>query len=147
MGTLAKARKAVTEDDILSRMLIRDGKDGLLLDVDGDNIADVGLFDSNTDGDIDTLAADVFNTGDFNLYIMDMDMTGVPDTIYISEKKGGRLKRIQMGAGIEARLTDAAEELCTVINQKNTIASDIFHKLQELNKLIVCTRNVVNRTR
>ena len=147
MGTLTRARDAVKSDESLHKMLIRDGKDGLLLDVDGDSIADVGLFDANTDGNIDTLAVDIYKTGKFNLYIMDSDMRGAPDTVYISEKGTGDLKRIEKGAGIASRLSDAAQELCRAINSGKCHASDIFHKLKEFNRLVVCTRDMVNRTR
>ena len=37
-------------------MLVRGSRHEILLDLDGDGQADIGLIDENTDGDIDTVA-------------------------------------------------------------------------------------------
>ena len=71
MGTLRELKFKMKSDKDLRPMLVRSMRHELLIDLDGDKVADIALIDSNRDGDLDTIAVDTTGNGDFNLYIGD----------------------------------------------------------------------------
>ena len=77
MCTVLKAKSVMKSDNELRKMLLRGDIYEIILDLDGDSSADIGLYDSNKDGEIDTVAADVFKTGDFNLYTINEQMANI----------------------------------------------------------------------
>ena len=81
MGTLKETKKMMRNDPELCSMLVRSTRRNLLVDLDGDGIADIALMDDNHDGDIDMIAVDVTGNGDFNFYVGDADANGIIDTV------------------------------------------------------------------
>ena len=75
MGTVKELKKYMKSDEELRTMLVRSGRHEVLIDLDGDKVADIALVDNNEDGDIDMIAVDVTGNGDFNLYIGDDDVS------------------------------------------------------------------------
>lgn len=136
MGTLRKAKLAIKTDHDLRQLLLRGGRNEILLDLDGDKEADVVLLDSNGDGNIDTFGADVYGTGDFNLYIEDTDHNGVPDTILVDEEGTGDFETLASGAEVEANMIEAAQKLAILIEAKEIIAEELDQRLKEMDKEI-----------
>ncbi len=81
MGTVRKLKSAIQENEKFSKMLVRSGRHTVLLDLDGDQVPDIGLFDLNHDGDCDAVAVDLTGNGEFNFYLVDHDGNGIPDEI------------------------------------------------------------------
>lgn len=62
MGTLRKVKLVAKLDKDLRKMLVKGGRNEILVDLDGDKEADIMLSDTSGDGNIDTIVADL--TGD-----------------------------------------------------------------------------------
>ena len=136
MGTLRKVKLAIKTDKDLRRLLLRGGRNEILLDLDGDKEADIVLLDSNGDGDIDTFGADVLGTGDFNLYIEDTDHNGILDTIVVDKEGMGDFEVFASGQEVEANMIEAAKRLALLIEAKEVIAEELDRALQEMDKEI-----------
>ena len=79
--SIRQAKKRIKNDPELSKMLVHSGWRDIALDLNGDGIADVA-FSSNSFGrKIDTIAVDLSGSGEFNLYLHDLDGNGIPDTV------------------------------------------------------------------
>lgn len=136
MGNLRKAKLAIKTDHDLRKLLLRGGRNEILLDLDGDKEADVVLLDSNGDGNIDTFGADVFGTGDFNLYIEDTDHNGIPDTILADEEGTGDFKILASGEEVEDAMIQAAVNLAALIEAQEIIAEELDRQLKEMDREI-----------
>lgn len=136
MGTLRKAKLAIKMDHDMRKLLLRGGRNEILLDLDGDKEADIVLLDSNGDGNIDTFGADVFETGDFNLYIEDTDHNGIPDTILVDEEGMGDFVTLASGDEVEANMIEAAKRLAVLMEAKEIIAEELDARLKEMDKEI-----------
>ena len=73
MGTLLKAKTAIRLDRDLRHKLVRGSRHEILLDLDGDKLADIALIDDNHDGDLDTIAVDLSGNGEFDLFLIDTE--------------------------------------------------------------------------
>ena len=66
-------------DRDLRHKLVRGSRHEILLDLDGDKLADIALIDDNHDGDLDTIAVDLAGNGEFDLFLIDTDHNNIPD--------------------------------------------------------------------
>lgn len=145
MGTLRAAKFFMKTDKDLRKLLLRGGRSEILIDLDGDKEADIAMYDVNHDGNIDTFAADLFNTGEFNLYIEDTDMNGVPDTIFLDEEDNGEFKRIAEGPEVEEKILIAAQALYQLIQLEDIVASELDAQLRELDKAVKQARKELRK--
>lgn len=147
MGTLKKAKLAIKLDRDLRKLLLRGGRNEILLDLDGDKEADIVLLDSNGNGNIDTLGADVFGTGEFNLYIEDTDHNGIPDTILVDEEGNGEFIALASGEEVEAAMIEAATRLAVLMEAQEIIADELDARLKEMDREIRRARRELARRR
>ncbi len=94
MTDIIKTKKRMKEDPTLKKMVLLSRKDEILLDLDGDCLADAGLMDSTGDGRVDTLAIDLTGDNEFNLYFMDTRNNNLPDVVFYDEESNGDLRLV-----------------------------------------------------
>lgn len=147
MGTLLKAKTAVKLDKSLRHMLVRGSRHEILLDLDGDKVADIGLIDDDRDGDIDTLAADLSGAGDFDLFLVDTNHSGVPDKILFDENGSGELTELDAGPEVEEHLIGAARRIAMLMQAEEVIAERMDEALAEMDKRIRAARKELKKRR
>lgn len=147
MGTLHKVKMKMKLDRDLRKLLVRGGRDEILLDLDGDKLADIALVDEDRDGDIDTIAMDLTGDGEFNLYLVDTDHNHVPDAILFDRDGSGDLEVLGMGEEIEAAMLAAAQELYLQMMAEEYIAESVSSALEELEKDVRAARKELDRRR
>ena len=131
MGTLRELKTKMRLDKDLRPLLVRSMRHEILIDLDGDKVADIALIDSNRDGDIDTVAVDATGNGDFNLYIGDQDGNGVPDTVEFYQDGDDMPIAAYFGRNVEEHFISLAEIIYARVLAKELIASEIISALQE----------------
>ena len=131
MGTLRQLKTKMRLDRELRPMLVRSMRHELLIDLDGDKVADIALIDSNRDGDIDTIAVDATGSGDFNLYIGDQDGNGIPDTVEFYEDGDDVPLAAYFGRAVEERFIELAGIIYTRVLAKELIAAEMIRAFEE----------------
>ncbi len=136
MGTLREVKKKMKHDKEFRKTLVRSAKDEIMIDVDGDGIADVALMDSTGDGDIDTLAVDLTGDGEFNLYFHDSDDNGLPDMVLLDEDGDGIIEEAYIGEEIEVRMIEAADAVLTMMAIGDYVTETLDQELEDLQNLL-----------
>jgi len=131
MGTLRELKTKMRLDKDLRPMLVRSMRHEVLIDLDGDKVADIALIDNNRDGDIDMIAVDATGNGDFNLYVGDQDGNGVIDTVEFYADGDDMPVAAYFGRNVEERFIDLAEIIYTRILAKELIASELIAAFEE----------------
>ena len=131
MGTLKELKTYMRSDRELRPMMVRSMHHEVLIDLDGDGIADIALIDNNHDGDIDMIAVDATGNGDFNLYIGDADGNGIPDTVQFYADGEDMPEAAYFGRRVEDRFIEMAERIYSRIVVKQIIASELIAALAE----------------
>ena len=134
MGTLRQIKRKMKTDKDLRKTLLRSAKDEILIDIDGDKLADVALMDSTGDGNIDTLAVDLTGDGEFNLYFHDSDANNIPDMILLDSEGDGTLELIGIGKEVEEQMIIAANNILTMMAVGDYIAEQLDKELDDLQK-------------
>lgn len=116
MGLLKLAKRKMIKDAEMGKMIVRSGRNEILVDLDGDKLADIGLLDTTGEGFVDTIAMDVSGDNQFNLYIMDSDANGIPDVSYIDELSDGNVKLVSMGESVVSELQKAAAKVFKMLS-------------------------------
>ena len=147
MGTLRKTKLAMKANKDLRKLLVRGGHHEVLIDLDGDKEADIGLFDTNGDGDIDALGADLLDNGEFNLIIRDMDHNGIPDAVFFDQEGNGEFQTLAAGPEVEARFIEAAEKIAFILQAKEIIAEELDERLKQLDLRVREARKELNARR
>ena len=131
MGTLRELKYKMRLDKDLRPMLVRSMRHELLLDLDGDKVADIALIDNNRDGDIDMIAVDATGNGDFNLYVGDQDGNGIPDIVEFYEDGDDLPIASYFGRNVEERFLDLAEHIYRHAVAKELIAAELIAAFNE----------------
>ena len=147
MGTLRVVKTKMKEDQEWSKTLLRSAKDEILIDVDGDGMADVALMDSTGDGDIDTLAVDLTGDGEFNLYFHDSDANGIPDVVLLDSDGDGVLDLAEYGPGVEEAMVEAAASILAMLGAGDYIAEELDKELSELDAELKAAQKEVDAAR
>ena len=134
MGTLREIKTKMKADPDWSKTLLRSAKDEILIDVDGDGLADVALMDSIGDGDIDTLALDLTGDGEFNLYFHDSDGNGLPDVVLLDEDGDGILDLAAAGPQVGEAMLLTAYRIMKILDEGDYIAAELAKELDQLNE-------------
>ena len=134
MGTLRQLKIHMRSDSELRPLLVRSSHHEVLIDLDGDKVADIALIDNNHDGDIDMIGVDVTGNGDFNLYIGDADANGIPDTVEFYEDGEDMPLAAYFGRRVEDRFIDMAELVYARIVAREIIAEELISALEEFEK-------------
>ena len=111
MATLKQTKKKFTSAinaAKISVLAIED--DRILIDLNGDKIADAALVDTTGNGSPDLLALDLTGDGKFNLYLDDTNDNNFPDTAYVDENGDGN---IEHGRDDQEQVSaEACKDLC-----------------------------------
>lgn len=140
MGTLLKVKTKLKLDRDLRKMLVRGSRHEILLDLDGDGQADIGLLDENTDGDIDTVAVDLTGAGMFDLYFVDTDHNGIPDAILYYEDGSEEVTVLGLGEEVEDAMISAAADVYMLMLADEYIAASMDAALEELERDVKAAR-------
>ena len=131
MGTLRDLKVKMKLDKELRPMLVRSMRHELLLDLDGDKVADIALIDNNRDGDIDMIAVDATGNGDFNLYLGDQDGNGVPDIVEFYQDGDDMPVASYFGRNVEERFLEIGERIYRRVVAKELIAAELIAAFNE----------------
>lgn len=131
MGTLRKLKNAMRLDKELRPMLVRSMLHEILIDLDGDKVADIALIDNNHDGDIDMIAVDATGNGDFNLYVGDADGNGIIDTVEIYADGDDMPVASYFGRAVEERFIELGTAIYTRILAGEVIAEELIRAFEE----------------
>ncbi len=134
MGTLRKLKSALKKDDELRKMLVRSGRHEILLDLDGDQVPDIGLLDMDHSGDINAIAVDLTGNGEFNFYLVDNDGNGIPDEISFYHDYDDIPVKSVFGRAVEARLVQSVSRIHGLMTAVDLAAGDILDALEDLEK-------------
>lgn len=134
MGTLKRAKKNLTAaaKKIQHVNILRGTVREILVDLDGDKLADVGLIDTTGDGNIDMLALDLNGDNEFNLYFADTDGSGRPDITFLDEKSDGNLKLVGIRDYMQDDMTQKAAAVYSVLTDKEASEDILVSALGEL---------------
>ncbi len=136
MGTLREVKRKMKHDKEFRKTLVRSAKDEILIDVDGDGIADMALMDSIGDGDIDTLAMDLTGDGEFNLYFHDSDGNGLPDMVLLDEDGDGIIEEAVIGKAVEVRMIEISNAILTMMAVGDYVTETLDQELDDLQELL-----------
>lgn len=136
MGTLLKAKAKLKLDKDMRKLLVRGSRNEILLNLDGDKLADVALIDENADGDIDTIAMDLTGDGEFDLYFVDSDHNGIPDAVLHYEADSEEVTVLGLGDAVEEAMISAAADLYMLMLADEYIAERMDAALEELEKTV-----------
>ena len=131
MGTLKELKKTMRSDEELKEMLVRSSLHELLIDLDGDKIADIALVDNNRDGDIDTIAIDTTGNGDFNLYMGDVDGNGVIDTVEFYKDGWDMPEAAYFGKNVEEEFLQISDRIYSIIVAKEYVKENLIDPFRE----------------
>jgi len=131
MGTLRQLKNKMHLDKELRPMLVRSMLHEVLLDLDGDKVADIALIDANRDGDIDTIAVDATGNGDFNLYIGDLDGNGIPDNVEFYADGEDMPIAAYFGQAVEDRFIALGERIFERVLAAELIADELIAAFEE----------------
>ena len=131
MGTLRQLKMKMRMDADLRPMLVRAMRHEILIDLDGDKVADIALIDNNRDGDIDMIAVDTTGNGDFNLYVGDEDCNGIPDTVEFYEDGDDMPVAAYFGRSVEDRFLEMGERIFERILAGEMIVAEIIAAFTE----------------
>ena len=136
MGTLLKAKTAIRLDRDLRHKLVRGSRHEILLDLDGDKLADIALIDDNHDGDLDTIAVDLSGNGEFDLFLIDTDHNNIPDKVLYDEAGDGELRELAAGPEVEEHLISAAQHIYMLMMAEEIIAERVDEALAEMDRKV-----------
>ena len=145
MGTLREVKRKMKMDKDFRKTLLRSAKDEILIDVDGDGMADVALMDSTGDGNIDTLAVDLTEDGEFNLYFHDSDGNNIPDMVLLDSEGDGVLELVGIGQEVEDAMIAAANEILTMMAVGDYITEQLDKEFDALEKELKAARKALKK--
>lgn len=123
VGTLAGMRYKMKADPAMAKMLCPSPKNELYFDVNGDGVADFALIDSNHTGNLNMIAMDLTGSGEFNLYLSDLDDNGAPEKVEYYRDSDDEPMAAGAGARHEAFLRPAAMKFMITLRSEFTAES------------------------
>lgn len=145
MGTLRKLKVAMKLDHDLRKLLVKGGRNEILVDIDDDKEADIMLADTTGNGNIDTLAVDLTDDGEFNLFIKDTDGNGVPDTVTLYDENDEIIAMTEDKAEVEETVKSIAAKIYMLLEAKEIIADELDKHLRELDKEVRSARRKLRK--
>lgn len=142
MGLLKLTKRKMMKDAKMAGMIVRGGRNEILIDLDGDKLADIGLLDSAGDGFADTIALDISGDNQFNLYIMDTDANTIPDVSYIDELSDGNVKLVSLGEHVISDLQKSAAKVFGLLSVEEDETLDYDALVEALKAVIEASKEV-----
>ncbi len=145
MGTLRQLKMKMKMDRDWHKTLVRGSRNEILIDLDGDKEADIGLLDVSGNGDVDTIAIDLTGDGEFNLYFSDTDENGIPDLVLMDEEGNGDIKILGIGQEVEDGMISAAAAISASIVTGEYVSSVLEKALDEMEDEIKLARKQLKK--
>jgi len=123
VGTHAAMRAIMKADPEMAKLLCPSPKNELFFDLNGDGIADFALIDTNHSGSHDTIAMDLTGSGEFNLYLSDLDNTGAPEKVEYYRDKDNEPMAAGAGTRHEEVLRPVAMKFMITLRSEFTAES------------------------
>ena len=132
--SIREAKKRIKNDPELSKMLVRSGWRDIALDLDGDGVADVAFASDSLGRKIDSMAVDLTGSGEFNLYLRDLDGNGIPDTIMLVEDGQEEMSAVAIGGAVELGFINLGVKIANLL-----VAEDFLN--QEPTRIVLKENN------
>ncbi len=131
-GKIRKIKKRIMADPEMKKMLVRSAWDEIMLDLDGDGIADVCLSSDNVWGYIDTFSVDLTGNGEFNLYLHDANGNGLPDAILWGDDDSDELVLVAAGSAVENGLVETVAKIESLLRSDEFKSAELGLTLSDL---------------
>ena len=130
--SIRDAKRRIKSDPELSKMLVRSGWKEIALDLDGDGKADVAFSCEKLGHKIDTMAVDLNGSGEFNLYLHDMDGNGIPDTVLMVPEDGEEPAVVAFGGEVELGFVNLGVKVANLLVAEDFMNRELGLSLADL---------------
>ena len=130
--SIREAKKRIKNDPELSKMLVRSGWKEIALDLDGDGVADVAFSCEKLGRKIDTMAVDLSGSGEFDLYIHDMDGNGIPDTVLMVQEGSDERAIVAFGGEVELGFINLGVKVANLLVAEDFMNRELGISLADL---------------
>ena len=129
--SIRQAKKRIKNDPELSRMLVRSGWREIALDLNGDGKADVMFASDSVGRKIDMMAANLDGSGEYNLYLHDLDGNGIPDTIFLVDDNGEK-QIVAFGGKVELGFINLGVKVANLLVAEDFMNRELGLSLADL---------------
>ena len=137
MGTLKQTKKRFTSAINAAKIsVLAIEADRILVDLNGDKMADAALIDTTGNGAPDLLALDLTGDGKFNLFLDDTNDNNFPDTAYIDQNGDGNIKLLSMGETIKNRSQLKLVKIYATLVSDEATEEETYDALRALAKVV-----------
>ena len=130
--SIREAKKRIKNDPELSKMLVRSGWKEIALDLDGDGVADVAFSCEKLGRKIDTMAVDLSGSGEFDLYLHDLDGNGIPDTVLVVQEGSEERVAVAFGGEVELGFINLGVKVANLLVAENFMQRELGLSLADL---------------
>ncbi len=130
--SIREAKKRIKNDPELSKMLVRSGWKEIALDLDGDGVADVAFSAEKLGRKIDTIAVDLSGSGEFDLYLHDLDGNGIPDTVMMVQEGSDERAIVAFGGEVELGFINLGVKIADMMVAENFLNKELGLSLADL---------------
>ena len=130
--SIREAKKRIKNDPELSRMLVRSGWKEIALDLDGDGVADVAFSCEKMGRKIDTMAVDLSGSGEFDLYLHDLDGNGIPDTVLVAQEGSDDRVLVAFGGEVELGFINLGVKVANLLVAEDFMNRELGLSLADL---------------
>ena len=130
--SIREAKKRIKNDPELSKMLVRSGWREIALDLDGDGVADVAFASDSVGRKIDSMAVDLTGSGEFNLYLRDLDGNGIPDTVMMVEDGNEEMAAVAIGGAVELGFINLGVKIANLLVAEEFLTQELGLSLADL---------------
>ncbi len=133
MATMKGMKKKLSEAAGMYKIKVsKEGKDKILIDLNGDGEADAALIDTMGNGEPDLLALDMTGDHKFNLFLDDTNNNQYPDVIYIDKKGDGNIQLLSIGDESENVYEEKLAKIYSALVSEDTSDEELNAALYEL---------------
>ena len=137
MGTLKQTKKRFTSAINAAKIsVLAMEADRILVDLNGDKMADAALIDTTGNGAPDLLALDLTGDGKFNLFLDDTNDNNFPDTAYIDQNGDGNIKLLSMGESIKNKSQLKLVKIYATLVSDEATEEETYDALRALAKVV-----------
>ena len=130
--SIREAKRRIKNDPELRKMLVRSGWRDIALDLDGDGVADVAFASDSLGRKIDSMAVDLTGSGEFNLYLRDLDGNGIPDTIMLVEDGQEEMSAVAIGGAVELGFINLGVKIANLLVAEEFLNQELGLSLADL---------------